>query len=314
VPSFLGTRSFQAYDLNELRDFIDWTPFFRTWELAGKYPDILEDEVVGEAARELFEDAQQMLDRMIAENWLVPRAVVGFWPANAVGDDIAIYDGEGNLAELAMVRTLRQQMMRNNTRPNFALSDFVCPAEAGHTDYVGGFVVTAGPEIDAISERFENKNDDYNAILAKALADRLAEAFAERMHQRVREEFWGYAPDEALTNAELISEDYRGIRPAPGYPASPDHTEKRTLFDLLDAEAKTGVSLTENFAMWPPSSVSGFYFAHPDARYFGVGKIERDQVEDYARRKGVDLVYAERWLSPNLNYDPAEYEGRDAAE
>jgi len=314
APSFLGTRSFQAYDLNELRDFIDWTPFFRTWELAGKYPDILEDEVVGEAARELFEDAQQMLDRMIAENWLVPRAVVGFWPANAVGDDIAIYDGEGNFAELAMVRTLRQQMMRNNTRPNFALSDFVCPAEAGHTDYVGGFVVTAGPEIDAISERFENKNDDYNAILAKALADRLAEAFAERMHQRVREEFWGYAPDEALTNAELISEDYRGIRPAPGYPASPDHTEKRTLFDLLDAEAKTGVSLTENFAMWPPSSVSGFYFAHPDARYFGVGKIERDQVEDYARRKGVDLVYAERWLSPNLNYDPAEYEGRDAAE
>ncbi len=314
VPSFLGTRSFQAYDLNELRDFIDWTPFFRTWELAGKYPDILKDEVVGEAARELFEDAQQMLDRMIAENWLVPRAVVGFWPANAVGDDIAIYDGEGNGAKLAMVRTLRQQMMRNNTRPNFALSDFVCPAEAGHTDYVGGFVVTAGPEIDAISERFENKNDDYNAILAKALADRLAEAFAERMHQRVREEFWGYAPDEGLTNAELISEDYRGIRPAPGYPASPDHTEKRTLFDLLDAEAQTGVSLTESFAMWPPSSVSGFYFAHPDARYFGVGKIERDQVEDYARRKGVDLAYAERWLSPNLNYDPAEYVGRDAAE
>jgi 5-methyltetrahydrofolate--homocysteine methyltransferase len=314
VPSFLGTRSFQAYDLNELRDFIDWTPFFRTWELAGKYPDILEDEVVGEAARELFEDAQKMLDRMFAENWLVPRAVVGFWPANAVGDDIAIYDGEGNGAKLAMVLTLRQQMMRNNTRPNFALSDFVCPAEAGHTDYVGGFVVTAGPEIDAISERFENKNDDYNAILAKALADRLAEAFAERMHQRVREEFWGYAPDEGLTNAELISEDYRGIRPAPGYPASPDHTEKRTLFDLLDAEAQTGVSLTESFAMWPPSSVSGFYFAHPDARYFGVGKIERDQVEDYARRKGVDLAYAERWLSPNLNYDPAEYVGRDAAE
>jgi 5-methyltetrahydrofolate--homocysteine methyltransferase len=314
VPSFLGTRSFQAYDLNELRDFIDWTPFFRTWELAGKYPDILEDEVVGEAARELFEDAQKMLDRMFAENWLVPRAVVGFWPANAVGDDIAIYDGEENGAKLAMVRTLRQQMMRNNTRPNFALSDFVCPAEAGHTDYVGGFVVTAGPEIDAISERFENKNDDYNAILAKALADRLAEAFAERMHQRVREEFWGYAPDEGLTNAELISEDYRGIRPAPGYPASPDHTEKRTLFDLLDAEAQTGVSLTESFAMWPPSSVSGFYFAHPDARYFGVGKIERDQVEDYARRKGVDLAYAERWLSPNLNYDPAEYVGRDAAE
>ena len=314
VPSFLGTRTFQAYDLAELREFIDWTPFFRTWELAGKYPDILQDDVVGEAARELFGDAQEMLDRMVVENWLVPRAVVGFWPANAVGDDIAIYAAEGNGAELATVRTLRQQMMRNNTRPNFALSDFVSPVEAGRTDYVGGFVVTAGPEIDAISERFENKNDDYNAILAKALADRLAEAFAERMHQRVREEFWGYAPDEGLSNAELISEDYRGIRPAPGYPASPDHTEKRTLFDLLDAEAQTGVSLTESFAMWPPSSVSGFYFAHPDARYFGVGKIERDQVEDYAQRKGVDLAYAERWLSPNLNYDPAEYEGRDAAE
>jgi 5-methyltetrahydrofolate--homocysteine methyltransferase len=212
-----------------------------------------------------------------------------------------------------MVRTLRQQMMRNNTRPNFALSDFVCPAEEGHIDYVGGFVVTAGSEIDAIAERFEAKNDDYNSILAKALADRLAEAFAERMHQRVRMEFWGYAPDEGLTNADLISEEYRGIRPAPGYPASPDHTEKGTLFELLNAEEETGVSLTESYAMWPPSSVSGFYFAHPEARYFGVGKIERDQVEDYARRKGIDLHVAERWLSPNLNYDPAEYENRDAA-
>jgi 5-methyltetrahydrofolate--homocysteine methyltransferase len=314
VPSFLGTRTFNAYDLSELREFIDWTPFFRTWELAGKYPDILQDKVVGESARELFEDAQEMLDRMVKEKWLEPRAVVGFWPANAVGDDIAIYDDAEEGEERAIVRTLRQQMMRNNTRPNFALSDFVCPADAGHTDYLGGFVVTAGSEIDAISDRFAKENDDYNSILSKALADRLAEAFAERMHQRVREEFWGYAPDEGLTNAELISEDYRGIRPAPGYPASPDHTEKRTLFDLLNAEAETGVTLTESFAMWPPSSVSGFYFGNPDARYFGVGKIERDQVEDYAQRKGVDLAFAERWLSPSLNYEPAEYDARDAAE
>jgi len=314
VPSFLGTRTFHAYDLAELRQFIDWTPFFRTWELSGKYPDILQDDVVGESARELFDDAQEMLDRMVHERWLVPRAVVGFWPANAVGDDIAIYGDADRTEERAKVHTLRQQMMRNNTRPNFALSDFVCPVDAGHIDYVGGFVVTAGAEIDAIAERFEAKNDDYNSILAKALADRLAEAFAERMHQRVREEFWGYAPDEGLTNDALIGEDYRGIRPAPGYPASPDHTEKGTLFDLLNAEGETGVSLTESYAMWPPSSVSGFYFAHPEARYFGVGKIERDQVEDYARRKGMELHVAERWLSPNLNYDPAEYEGRDAAE
>ena len=314
VPSFLGTRTFHAYDLAELRQFIDWTPFFRTWELSGKYPDILQDDVVGESARELFDDAQEMLDRMVHERWLVPRAVVGFWPANAVGDDIAIYGDADRTEERAKVHSLRQQMMRNNTRPNFALSDFVCPVDARHIDYVGGFVVTAGAEIDAIAERFEAKNDDYNSILAKALADRLAEAFAERMHQRVREEFWGYAPDEGLTNDALIGEDYRGIRPAPGYPASPDHTEKGTLFDLLNAEEETGVSLTESYAMWPPSSVSGFYFAHPEARYFGVGKIERDQVEDYARRKGMELHVAERWLSPNLNYDPAEYEGRDAAE
>jgi 5-methyltetrahydrofolate--homocysteine methyltransferase len=205
-------------------------------------------------------------------------------------------------------------MMRNNDRPNFALADFVCPADAGPIDYLGAFVVTAGAEIDAIAKRFEGANDDYNAILAKALADRLAEAFAERMHQRVRTEFWGYAPDEALDNEALIGEAYRGIRPAPGYPACPDHTEKRILFDLLDGEAATGVTLTESFAMWPPSSVSGWYFAHPEARYFGVGRIERDQVVDYARRKAMDLATAERWLLPNLNYDPDEAAPRDAAE
>jgi len=313
-PSFLGTRTFDRYDLSELRSYIDWTPFFRTWELAGKYPDILEDDVVGDSARELFEDAQAMLDRMVRERWLTPRAVVCFWPANAVGDDIALYADRDRHEEVAVVQTLRQQIMRNNTRPNFALADFVCPRDAGSADYIGGFVVTAGAEIDAIAERFERDHDDYNAILAKALADRLAEAFAERMHQRVRTEFWGYDGAETLSNEELIAEDYRGIRPAPGYPACPDHTEKRILFDLLDAEAKTGVTLTESFAMWPPSSVSGFYFAHPEARYFGVGKIERDQVEDYARRKGMDLAVMERWLAPNLNYDPADYSGRDAAD
>jgi 5-methyltetrahydrofolate--homocysteine methyltransferase len=216
--------------------------------------------------------------------------------------------------QLAEIHTLRQQMMRgNNARPNFALSDFVAPADTGAADYFGGFVVTAGAEIDAIASRFEKDNDDYNSILAKALADRLAEAFAERMHQRVRTELWGYAPDEGLSNAELISEDYQGIRPAPGYPACPDHTEKGTLFEILDAEAATGVSLTESFAMWPPSSVAGFYFSHPDARYFGVGRIERDQVEDYARRKGMDVETAERWLAPNLNYNPDDHADRDAA-
>ena len=314
VPSFLGTRVFETYDLADLRECIDWTPFFRTWELSGKFPDILQDDIVGEAARDLYDDAQEMLDRMVTEQWLKPRAVVGFWPANAVGDDIALYrDAERN-EPLAEIHTLRQQMMRgNNGRPNFALSDFVAPAETGAIDYLGGFVVTAGAEIDGIAARFEKDNDDYNSILAKALADRLAEAFAERMHQRVRTELWGYASDEDLSNAELISEEYQGIRPAPGYPACPDHTEKGTLFEILDAEAATGVSLTESYAMWPPSSVAGFYFSHPEARYFGVGRIERDQVEDYAARKDMDVETAERWLGPNLNYNPDDHANRDAA-
>ncbi len=314
VPSFLGTRVFESFDLTELRDCIDWTPFFRTWELSGKFPDILQDDIVGEAARDLYDDAQEMLDRMVTEEWLKPRAVVGFWPANAQGDDITLYRDDAREEELAEIHTLRQQMMRgNNARPNFALSDFVAPVDTGAADYFGGFVVTAGAEIDGIASRFEKDNDDYNSILAKALADRLAEAFAERMHQLVRTELWGYARDEDLSNAELISEEYQGIRPAPGYPACPDHTEKRTLFEVLDAEAATGVSLTESCAMWPPSSVAGFYFAHPDARYFGVGRIERDQVEDYARRKGMDVETAERWLAPNLNYNPDDHADRDAA-
>ncbi len=314
VPSFLGTRVFESFDLAELRDCIDWTPFFRTWELSGKFPDILQDDIVGEAARDLYDDAQEMLDRMVTEQWLHPRAVVGFWAAGSRGDDITLFRDGGRKDELAEIHTLRQQMMRgNNARPNFALSDFVAPADAGVDDYFGGFVVTAGAEIDQIASRFEKDNDDYNSILAKALADRLAEAFAERMHQLVRTELWGYAPDEDLSNEDLISEEYQGIRPAPGYPACPDHTEKGTLFEILDAEAATGVSLTESFAMWPPSSVAGFYVSHPEARYFGVGRIERDQVEDYARRKGMDVETAERWLAPNLNYNPDDHADRDAA-
>ncbi|MFT5180594.1 MAG: 5-methyltetrahydrofolate--homocysteine methyltransferase [Alphaproteobacteria bacterium] len=313
-PTFLGRKEFDAYDLSELASCIDWTPFFRTWELAGSYPNLLDDPVVGEAARDLFADAKAMLDRIVAEKWFTPRGVVGFWPANSVGgDDIEIYDEEGRGEALTVIHTLRQQMQRTNDRPNFALADFIAPKESGVTDYVGGFVVTTGREIEAVARRFEDANDDYNAILAKALADRLAEAFAERMHQRVRTELWAYAPDENLSNAELISETYRGIRPAPGYPACPDHTEKGALFELLDAEASTGVSLTESFAMWPASSVSGFYFSHPDSSYFGLGRIGRDQVEDYARRKQKSVAEIERWLASNLDYDPNDYSEQGAA-
>ncbi|AMY70220.1 methionine synthase [Frigidibacter mobilis] len=302
APSFLGTRSFDDWDLAELARYIDWTPFFQTWELKGVYPRILEDEAQGAAARQLFEDAQAMLDRIIAERWFRPRAVVGFWPANAVGDDIRLFTGEDRQTERATLHTLRQQVAKRDGRPNLALSDFVAPE--GTPDYVGAFVVTAGIEEVAIAQRFERANDDYSAILVKALADRFAEAFAERMHEKVRREFWGYAPDEDFAPDALIGEPYRGIRPAPGYPAQPDHTEKTTLFDLLDAEAATGVRLTESFAMWPGSSVSGLYLGHPDSYYFGVAKVEQDQVADYARRKGMDLAEVERWLAPVLNYIP----------
>jgi len=303
-PRLLGTRVFDTYAIAELRDCIDWTPFFRTWELAGRYPDLLDDPVVGTSARELFRDAQTMLDRIEHENWLTPRAALGLWPANSRGDDIVLFADPARRDEVAVVHTLRQQMLRRNARPNFALADFICPEDSGLIDYLGCFVVTAGNEITMIANDYEKANDDYNAILVKALADRLAEAFAERFHQRTRTEFWGYAPDEALSNEALIAEKYRGIRPAPGYPACPDHTEKRTVFDLLQAETATGVTLTESFAMWPPSSVCGYYLAHPDSCYFGLGRIEHDQVKDYARRKGQDITTIERWLSPNLNYDP----------
>lgn len=310
-PTFLGTRMFDAYDLARLVPYIDWTPFFQTWELKGRYPDILRDERYGAAARALFADAQPMLEKMITQKWLTARAVVGFWPANSVGDDIELYEDETRQGHLVTLHTLRQQMVRRkgNERSNTALADFILRKDAGPVDYVGGFVVTAGVGENELAKRFQNANDDYSMILVQALADRLAEAFAEHMHERVRREFWCYAKDESLSNEDLIAEKYQGIRPAPGYPAQPDHTEKKILFDLLNAD-RIGVELTESYAMRPASSVSGFYFSHPDSHYFGVGKIERDQVEDYAARKGMSIEEIERWLAPILNYDPARY-GRE---
>jgi 5-methyltetrahydrofolate--homocysteine methyltransferase len=305
-PSFLGVRSFTDYDLAELVEYIDWTPFFQTWELAGRFPAILDDKKVGEAARALYADARAMLDRIVREKWFRASAAIGFWPANAQGDDIVLYADDSRQREIATLHTLRQQLEKREGRFNAALADFIAPHASGVPDYIGGFVVTAGIGEDAIADRFKQKNDDYSSILCKALADRLAEAFAERMHARVRREFWGYAADEKLSPEDLILEKYAGIRPAPGYPAQPDHTEKATLFALLDAERNAGVKLTESFAMWPGSSVSGLYFANAESFYFGVGKIERDQVEDYAARKGMTVGEVERWLAPILNYIPAQ--------
>ncbi len=305
-PSFLGLRSFADYDLAELVPYIDWTPFFQAWELAGRFPAILDDAMVGEAARALYDDARKMLDRIIKEKWFTARATIGFWPVNAEGDDIVVYADETRTKQIATLHTLRQQLEKREGRFNTALSDFIAPRASGIADYIGGFVVTAGIGEDVVADRFKNANDDYSSILVKALADRLAEAFAERMHARVRREFWAYAPDEALSNEEMILEKYQGIRPAPGYPAQPDHTEKATLFKLLDAESNSGVKLTESFAMWPGSSVSGLYFSHPESFYFGVGKIERDQVEDYAARKDMEAAEIERWLAPILNYIPSQ--------
>jgi 5-methyltetrahydrofolate--homocysteine methyltransferase len=304
TPSFLGVRGFRSYDLAELVEHIDWTPFFASWDLVGRFPQILEDDMVGEAARDLYRDARAMLERIVGEGWFEAHGVVGFWPANAVGDDIVLYTGEDRAVAKATLHTLRQQMSKAEGRPNTALADFVAPAGVA-ADYVGGFAVTAGHGALQAANRFRAAGDDYSAILAAALADRLAEAFAEALHRRVRTELWGYAPDEALPLEDIIAEKYRGVRPAPGYPAQPDHTEKATLFKLLQAERETGIELTESFAMNPPASVSGLYFAHPQAHYFGVGKIERDQVEDYARRKGWSVETAERWLAPILSYDPA---------
>ena len=302
APTFTGVKVFDQYPLQELVERIDWTPFFISWELSGKYPAILQDKVVGEEATKLFADAQAMLQKIIDEKWLTARAVIGFWPAQRIGtDDIALLNQDGS--ELAVLHHLRQQTDKANDQPNYCLSDFVAPAGTKR-DYVGGFVVTAGHGVDEKVAEFQANHDDYNAILLKALADRLAEALAERMHERVRKEFWGYAGNEHLSNDELIKEKYTGIRPAPGYPACPDHTEKSTLFELLDASEHTGVELTEHFAMFPTAAVSGWYFSHPESRYYAVGKINQDQVADYADRKGMDLQDAERWLSPNLFYEP----------
>jgi 5-methyltetrahydrofolate--homocysteine methyltransferase len=302
-PCFIGVRPFKEYPLEELVPLIDWTPFFQTWELAGHYPAILDDPEVGPAARNLFADARALLERIVRERLLHARGVLGFYPANSIGDDIQLYTDDDRTSQKAVIHTIRQQMVKPPGRPNLALADFVAPEETGVADYIGLFAVTAGIGGDELAGQFERDHDDYSAILSKALADRLAEAFAERLHQRVRQEFWGYAPDENLESEGLIKERYQGIRPAPGYPACPDHTEKQTLFELLSAEANAGITLTESFAMLPTASVSGYYFWRPEAQYFGVGKIERDQVEDYARRKEMDIAQVERWLSPNLNYE-----------
>nr|WP_168190247.1 methionine synthase [Luteithermobacter gelatinilyticus] len=299
-PAFTGLKVFEEYDLAELVDRIDWTPFFRTWELAGTYPKILDDNVVGETARSLFKDAQAMLKSIIDEKWLRARAVIGFWPAARVGDDVELYDEDG--AVLETVHFLRQQIAKRPGRANMCLADFIAPKEAGLEDYLGGFVVTAGLGIEDKLAEFDARHDDYNGILLKALADRLAEAFAERLHERVRKEFWGYAPEEDFTNEELIKEKYRGIRPAPGYPACPDHTEKPALFSLLKAQQYARVTLTDSMAMLPASSVSGYYFSHPESQYFGIGKISKDQVEDYARRRNKTVEEVERWLASNLAY------------
>ncbi len=313
-PGFTGIRAFKGYDLGALVPYIDWTPFFSAWEIKGAFPAVLTDSRYGEAASALYADAQAMLRQLVAEKWLTANGVIGFWPANAVNDDIAIYESEERKSVRATFHTLRQQIARENSRANTALADFIAPARSGLADFIGGFAVTAGIGEEALAERFSRAHDDYSKIMVKALADRLAEAFAEHMHARVRREFWGYARDEALTPAEMFGESYRGIRPAPGYPAQPDHTEKGTLFRLLDAESATGLRLTESFAMTPAAAVSGLYFSHPESHYFGVGKIERDQVEDYAKRKGWPISEAERWLAPILNYERDRPALRTAAE
>ncbi|TZF86310.1 methionine synthase (plasmid) [Pedobacter sp. BS3] len=307
APTFTGTKVFHDFPLEELVPYIDWTPFFHTWELRGSYPRIFEDKVVGTEAKKLFDDAQALLKRIIDEKLLTARAVIGFWPANSVGDDIVLEVEDssppnGGRPGGAVIHTLRQQTEKVNGEPYYALADFIAPESSGKQDYFGGFAVTAGIGCDELVASFEKNYDDYNSIMTKALADRLAEAFAEKMHELVRKEYWGYAKDEQFSNEQLIKEEYKGIRPAPGYPACPDHTEKATLFALLDAEKQIGLRLTESFAMYPAAAVSGYYFAHPQSRYFGLGKITKDQVEDYAIRKNMPLEEVEKWLAPNLAY------------
>jgi 5-methyltetrahydrofolate--homocysteine methyltransferase len=310
-PAFTGVRAFDPWPLADIVPFIDWSPFFAAWEMTGTYPRIFDNPTRGAEARRLFDDAQRLLDRIVREELLTARAVFGFFPANAVGDDVELYTDDSRTGLLTTLHTLRQQSERPDDQPHQALADYVAPRESGVADYVGAFAVTAGIGIESVLDEFERDHDDYSAIMTKALADRLAEGLAEALHKRAREE-WGYGRDENLSTDELIRERYRGIRPAPGYPACPDHTEKRLLFNLLDAERRAGIRLTETFAMLPAASVSGFYFSHPQARYFTVGRLDRDQVLDYARRKGLPLADVERWLGPNLNYEPDEKAATEA--
>jgi 5-methyltetrahydrofolate--homocysteine methyltransferase len=303
-PAFTGSRVVADVSLERLSEYIDWSPFFQTWELKGKYPRIFDDPNLGEAARKLFEDAQALLKQIIRKKQLTARGVYGFWPAASLGDEIIVYADEFRRGERCRFQALRQQWERRGQDTFYSLADFLAPVDSGRQDFIGAFAVTTGIGCDALAASFDRQHDDYNSIMAKALADRLAEAFAEYLHAEARRA-WGFGRDENLTSEDLIEEKYRGIRPAPGYPAQPDHTEKRTLFDLLDATAATGIKLTEHFAMHPAASVSGLYFAHPQARYFAVDRLTRDQVEDYARRKKMSVSEIERWLAPNLGYEPS---------
>jgi 5-methyltetrahydrofolate--homocysteine methyltransferase len=305
-PSFTGNKIFNDFPLEKIREKIDWTPFFLTWELKGKYPRIFDDATYGKEAKKLYDDANNLLDDVIKNKWLTAKAVIGLYPANSVGDDVEVYSSESRTEVLTTFHMLRQQAQKTIEQPYLSLSDFVAPKSSGVKDYIGAFAVTAGIGIETVLEKFKKEHDDYNGIMIKAIADRLAEAFAELMHEMVRKQFWGYSKDENFTNDELIGENYIGIRPAPGYPAQPDHTEKRILFDLIDAEEQSGIILTESFAMYPASSVSGLYISHPEAKYFNVGKINKDQVEDYAKRKGMTVEEAEKWLAPILAYEPVE--------
>jgi 5-methyltetrahydrofolate--homocysteine methyltransferase len=305
APRAPGIHRFEAYPLEQLLGYVDWMPFFNAWEFAGKFPDVLSDPVVGEAASNLYADARRMLKQLIAEKWLNVRAVVGLFAANAVGDDVEVYADAQRSRVLTTLSFLRQQKGKPEGQPHECLADYVAPKSSGVADYIGAFAVTSGIGIEQHVARFERTHDDYSSIMLKALADRLAEAAAEHFHERVRRELWGYSAREVLTNEQLIHEEYRGIRPAPGYPACPDHTEKAKLWKLLDAEKASGIRLTESYAMHPTAAVSGWYFAHPDAHYFAVGKIARDQVEEYAQRQGLSVEETQKWLSPNLGYEPA---------
>jgi 5-methyltetrahydrofolate--homocysteine methyltransferase len=303
TPQFLGEKVLTDYPLADLVPYIDWTPFFRTWELHGKYPEIFNDPMVGEEASKLFQDAQKMLDKIVKEKWIQANGVVGFYPANAVDDGIVLFKDENRQEVNMTLNHLRQQNEKEPGQPNYSLADFIAPKTSGKPDYIGGFAVTTGIGIEGKINEFEADHDDYSSILLKALADRLAEAFAEKLHEMVRKEFWGYQKEESLDTEALIREKYVGIRPAPGYPACPDHTEKELLFKLLNVTQNTGITITESYAMFPTAAVSGWYFSHPESKYFGIGKIGKDQVQHYSERKGMTFAEVEKWLSPVLNYD-----------